>query len=70
MIRRLINNKGAIPVIAIIIAAVVVAVVAGIGFLTDGFGLGGGQGDGLHRLHPPGGGRRERVGGQAVSRGV
>ena len=46
MIRRLINNKGAIPVIAIIIVAVVVAAVVIAGFLTDGFGLGGGQGDG------------------------
>ena len=46
MIKRLINNKGAIPVIAIIIAAVVVAIVVVVGVFTDGFGLGGGQGDG------------------------
>ena len=47
MIRRLINNKGAIHILAIIVVAVVVvAVVAAAGFLTDGFGLGGGQGDG------------------------
>ena len=45
MVRRLINNKGAIPLIAVIIAAVVV-VVAVVGFFTKGFGLGGGQGDG------------------------
>lgn len=46
MIRRLFNNKGAVPVVIIIIAAVAVIVVAVAGFLTDGFGLGGGQGDG------------------------
>ena len=46
MIRRLTDKKGAIPVIALIIAALVVAAVVVIGFLTDGFGLGGGQGDG------------------------
>lgn len=45
MIRRLTNNKGAVPVIAIIVL-VVAAVAVVIGFLTDGFGLGGGQGDG------------------------
>ena len=46
MFRRLINRKGAIPIVIILIAAAVVAVVVIVGFLTDGFGLGGGQGDG------------------------
>lgn len=45
MLRRLTNNKGAVPVVAIIVL-VVVAVVAVVGFLTDGFGFGGGKGDG------------------------
>lgn len=45
MLRRLTNNKGAVPAI-ILIAAIVVVVLVVIGFLTDGFGLGGGQGDG------------------------
>ena len=45
MLRRLTNNKGAIPAIILIAAVVIIALVV-IGFLTDGFGLGGGQGDG------------------------
>lgn len=46
MIKRLINNKGAIP-IGVIMVVVVVAVAAAVvvGFLTDGFGFGGGKGD-------------------------
>ena len=45
MIRRLFNNKGAVPIVIIVVVVVIVAVVI-VGFLTDGFGLGGGQGDG------------------------
>lgn len=47
MIRRLIKNKGAIPIGFIIVVAVIaVAAVVVSGILTDGFGLGGGKGDG------------------------
>lgn len=47
MIKRLITNKGAIPIGFIIVVAVIaVAAVVVSGFLTDGFGLGGGKGDG------------------------
>lgn len=47
MIRRLINNKGAIPLVVIIIVLVVaVAAAVILGVLTDGFGFGGGMGDG------------------------
>lgn len=47
MIKRLIKNKGAIPIGFIIVVAVIaVAAVVVSGFLTDGFGLGGGKGDG------------------------
>ena len=45
MIKRLTNNKGAVAAIILVAALVVVAVVAVVGLLTDGFGLGGGQGD-------------------------
>ena len=44
--KRLINNKGAIPLLAVIIVLLIAAAFAVTGFLTDGFGLGGGRGDG------------------------
>ncbi len=48
MFRRLINNKGAIPIAVIVIAVLAVAaVVVVVGFLSDGFGFGGGKGDGV-----------------------
>lgn len=47
MIKRLTNNKGAIPIVPIIIVlAVVVVGVVALGFIADGFGFGGGRGDG------------------------
>lgn len=45
MFRRLTNNKGSVAAIILVAVLVVVAIVAVVGFLTDGFGLGGSQGD-------------------------
>ncbi len=45
MIRRLRSNRGAIHIAVIIVVVVVVAAAVIVGFLTDGFGLGGGKGN-------------------------